>query len=66
MISQTKANLLDVSKRILVDRKHYFFVLIDYVYDSVFICIACVWEEMGDVLHGLGEDGGCTSKPVNS
>ena len=29
----------------------------------VFICIACVEEEMGDVLRGLGEDGGCTSKP---
>ena len=23
----------------------------------------CVEEEMGDVLRGLGEDGGCTSKP---
>ena len=31
----------------------------------MFICITCVWEEMGDVLHGLGDDGGCTSKPVN-
>ena len=39
--------------------------MIDCICDSVFICITCVWEEMGDVLHGLGEDGGCTSKPVN-
>ena len=23
----------------------------------------CVEEEMGDVLRGLGEDRGCTSKP---
>ena len=23
----------------------------------------CVWEEIGDVLHGLGEDRGWTSKP---
>ena len=22
-----------------------------------------VYEEIGDVLHGLGEDRGCTSKP---
>ena len=28
------------------------------------ICIHCfVWEEIGDVLHGLGEDRGWTSKP---
>ena len=37
----------------------------DCVYDFMFICLTCVWEEIGDVLHGLGEDGGCTSKPVN-
>ena len=29
----------------------------------VYICIVCVWEEIGDVLHGLGEDRGWTSKP---
>ena len=23
-----------------------------------------VWEEIGDVLHGLGGDRGCTPKPV--
>ena len=39
--------------------------LIVCVYDVVFICITCVWEEIGDVLHGLGEDRGCTSKPVD-
>ena len=39
--------------------------MIDCVCDSVFICITCVLEEIGDVLHGLGEDGECTSKPVN-
>ena len=31
----------------------------------MYTCITCVWEEMGDVLHGLDEDGGCTSKLVN-
>ena len=27
------------------------------------LCTLCIEEEMGDVLRGLGEDGGCTSKP---
>ena len=29
------------------------------------LCVytSCVWEEIGDVLHGLGEDRGWTSKP---
>ena len=30
----------------------------------IIVYIHCiVWEEMGDVLHGLLEDGGWTSKP---
>ena len=29
----------------------------------VFTYIVFVWEEIGDVLHGLGEDRGWTSKP---
>ena len=30
---------------------------------NVFVYVLCVEEEMGDVLRGLGEDRGCTSKP---
>ena len=29
----------------------------------MYIHCVCVWEEIGDVFHGLGEDGGWTSKP---
>ena len=32
------------------------------VYDLC-VYMLCVWEEIGDVLHGLGEDRGWTSKP---
>ena len=28
-----------------------------------YVYIRCVWEEIGDVLRGLGEDRGWTSKP---
>ena len=31
----------------------------------VFVYVLCVEEEMGDVLRGVGEDRGCTSKPVS-
>ena len=34
----------------------------EFVYDNVYIHYV-VWEEIGDVLHGLGEDMGWTSKP---
>ena len=36
--------------------------LIELVYDNCLYTLFCVWEEMGDVLHGLLEDGGWTSK----
>ena len=37
---------------------------IDCVLYMLCVCIHCfVWEEIGDVLHGLGEDRGWTSKP---
>ena len=29
----------------------------------MFIAYACCLEKIGDELHGLGEDRGCTSKP---
>ena len=45
-----------------VYRIHLCYVLIDCVYD-LSVYTLCVWEKIGDVLHGLGEDRGWTSKP---
>ena len=41
---------------------HQLYVLIEWVYD---LCLYTdvVWEEIGDVLYGLGEDREWTSKP---
>ena len=43
----------------MVDRIYLRYVLVDCVYD---LCVytLCVGEEIGDVLHGLGEDRGWT------
>ena len=40
------------------------YMLCVYIHVLVEHCIMhIVWEEIGDVLHGLGEDRGWTSKP---
>ena len=62
MIRQTKTNWLSMLSNIAVGIIHRLYVLIVYVYDLCLYTL-CVWEEIGDVLHGLGEDRGWTSKP---